>query len=139
MHYDYRWSLVLFNAKILLIKRYIKIADVLKSGTSYEIIPFLIWISFMYPDIIISLIFGVRISKINMLHANYKWYFSMDVPQYLKNYVFWGTFVQIYIEFIQHIVWIRDEHTPTFQKACILRYICPNTYRICATYSLSLP
>lgn len=58
-----------------------------------------------------------------MLYATYKWYFTMDVPRYFKNYDFWGTFAQIYINLVQHMIWICNKCTPIFQKACFLRYI----------------
>ena len=80
----------------------------------------LLW---MYPDISKATIFGVRLPKSTLILYNIWFEYAINVPRYFKSYDFWGTFATIYVNFVQHMIWICNKCTPTFKKACFLRYI----------------
>ena len=80
----------------------------------------LLW---MYPDISKAMIFGVRLSKSTLILYNIWFEYAINVPRYFKSYDFGGTFAQIYVNFVQHMIWICNKCTHTFKKACFLRYI----------------
>ena len=77
----------------------------------------------MYPDISKATIFGVRLPKSTLILYNIWFEYAINVPLHLKKPIFWGTFAQIYINFVQHMIWICNKCTPIFKKACFLRYI----------------
>ena len=77
----------------------------------------------MYPDISKATILGVRLPKSTLISYNIWFEYAINVPRYFKNYDFWGTFAQIYVNFVQHMIWICNKCTHTFKKACFLRYI----------------
>ena len=94
-----------------------KINNSLSHGVTY-----CIWLWSKYPNIWISLIFGVRFLDFLFLSRNILYMKSMNVPRYFKYCLFWGTHVQIIAHFIQHIVCVYEKRTPTFQFFLFLRY-----------------
>ena len=80
----------------------------------------------MYPDISFFLFFGVHMPKLLLILHNIWFVPTKNVPQHFIFLVFWGTHTQTTAAFTQHIVCVRQKHTPTFHFSCFLGYTCPN-------------